>query len=41
MFDVFVYTITPVDGVGGLPVIISQHLCVLVYLCNKLVMVLL
>ena len=37
MFDVFVYTLTLVDVVGGLPVTIWQHLSVLMYLCNKLV----
>ena len=39
MFDVFVFTLTFVDIVGGLHVTISRHLCVLVYLCNKLVIV--
>ena len=38
-FDVFVYTLTLVDVVGGLPATISRQLSVLVYLCNRLVIV--
>ena len=41
MFDVFVYTLTLVDIVGGLPVTISRHLFALEYLCKKLVQLLL
>ena len=39
MFDVFVYTLTLVDVIGGLPVTSSRHLFVLVYLCNKFIIV--
>ena len=35
--DIFVYTLTFIDVVGGLPVTISRHLSLLVYLCNKIV----
>ena len=37
MFDVFLCT--PADVVGGLLITSSRHLSVLVYLCNKLVIV--
>ena len=39
MFDAFVYTLTLVDVVGGLPVTISRYLSLLVYLCNKFIIV--
>ena len=39
VFDVYVFTLTLVDVVGGLHVTISRHLFVLVYLCNKLIIV--
>ena len=39
MFDIFVYTRTLVDFIGSLPVTISRHFSVLVYLCIKLVIV--
>ena len=39
MFDVFVYTLTLADVVGGLSVTISRHLSVLLYLCNMLIIV--
>ena len=34
---VFVYTLTLIDVVGGLPATSSRHLSVLVYMCEKLV----
>ena len=39
LFDVFKYTLTPVDVVGGLLVTSLRHLSALVYLCIKLVIV--
>ena len=39
VFDLFVYTVTPVDIVANLPITITRHLSVLVFLCNKFVIV--
>ena len=39
MFDTFVYTLTPVDVIGSLLRKSSRHLPMLVYLCNKSVLV--